>query len=310
MAGAVSEFLASDRYLLTNFQSEKALFRFLEQEKQQIDCLLLDGNSVIGIAKRLQAKGTLLPAVILSSSPSSDSRSAQKPDSGSQGDSQTAGLPDVETGTVGESTPLTPSLSNPEAAAPQPIYHSAEVIISTDEISTIARYIEQAITQFLNLTPIPSDTQPSDPPGSLPEPATHFLQLQQRRLAEKLRERLGYLGVYYKRNHQRFLRNLPAKERQEFLESLRVDYCEILLHYFDSRYDQNQKIDEFVYNAFFADISVTQIVEIHMELMDEFSKHLKLEGRSEEILLDYRLTLIDVIAHLCEMYRRSIPRDA
>ncbi|MGK7898848.1 MAG: circadian clock protein KaiA, partial [Xenococcus sp. (in: cyanobacteria)] len=47
---------------------------------------------------------------------------------------------------------------------------------------------------------------------------------------------------------------------------------------------------------------------IHMELMDEFSQQLKLEGRSEEILLDYRLALIDIVAHLCEMYRRSIPR--
>ncbi|HIK12945.1 MAG TPA: circadian clock protein KaiA [Oscillatoriaceae cyanobacterium M33_DOE_052] len=310
MAGAVSEFLASDRYLLTHVQSEKALFTFLEQEKQQIDCLLLDGNSVIGIAKRLQAKGTLLPAVILSSASRSDSSPPQKPDSGPLRDSQMGELPAGETGSVDESQPLTPSFPNQEAAAPEPIYHSAEVHITKDEISTIARYIEQAITQFLNLTPTRSDTLPSDPPSSLPEPATHFLQLQQRRLAEKLRERLGYLGVYYKRNHQRFLRNLPPKERQEFLESLKLDYCEILLHYFDSRNDQNQKIDEFVYNAFFADISVTQIVEIHMELMDEFSKHLKLEGRSEEILLDYRLTLIDVIAHLCEMYRRSIPRDA
>lgn len=56
-------------------------------------------------------------------------------------------------------------------------------------------------------------------------------------------------------------------------------------------------------------MSVPQIVEIHMELIDEISKQLKLEGRSEEILLDYRLTLIDIIAHLCEMYRRSIPRE-
>jgi circadian clock protein KaiA len=46
-----------------------------------------------------------------------------------------------------------------------------------------------------------------------------------------------------------------------------------------------------------------------MELMEEFSKQLKLEGWSEDILLDYRLTLIDVIAHLCEMYRRSVPRE-
>jgi circadian clock protein KaiA len=27
------------------------------------------------------------------------------------------------------------------------------------------------------------------------------------------------------------------------------------------------------------------------------------------VLLDYRLTLIDSLAHLCEMYRRSVPRE-
>jgi circadian clock protein KaiA len=46
-----------------------------------------------------------------------------------------------------------------------------------------------------------------------------------------------------------------------------------------------------------------------MELMDQFSQSLKLEGRSDEILLDYRLALIDILAHLGEMYRRSIPRE-
>ena len=56
-------------------------------------------------------------------------------------------------------------------------------------------------------------------------------------------------------------------------------------------------------------MSVSQILEIHMTLMDEFAQQLKLEGRSEEILLDYRLTLIDILAHLGEMYRRSIPRE-
>ena len=72
--------------------------------------------------------------------------------------------------------------------------------------------------------------------------------------------------------------------------------------------DINQVIDQFVNKAFFADISVSRVLEIHMELMDEFSQQLKLEGRSEEILLDYRLTIIDILAHLGEMYRRSIPR--
>ena len=72
----------------------------------------------------------------------------------------------------------------------------------------------------------------------------------------------------------------------------------------------NSQIDEFVNISFFSDVPVTKIVEIHMDLMDEFSKQLKLEGRQEDLLLDYRLTLIDTLAHLCEMYRRSIPKDS
>ena len=43
--------------------------------------------------------------------------------------------------------------------------------------------------------------------------------------------------------------------------------------------------------------------------MDDLAQQSKAENRREDILLDYRLTLIDTIAHLCELYRRSIPRD-
>ena len=100
-----------------------------------------------------------------------------------------------------------------------------------------------------------------------------------------------------------------AREAIDLIEQLQVLYQDIVLQYFDKGGEVNQAIDEFVYLAFFADISVTRVVELHMNLMDQFSKQLQLEGRSEEILLDYRLTLIDVIAHLCEMYRRSIPRE-
>ncbi|WP_315862008.1 hypothetical protein [Picosynechococcus sp. NKBG042902] len=83
----------------------------------------------------------------------------------------------------------------------------------------------------------------------------------------------------------------------------------MVLSYFSGDLPTNQAIDQFVNQAFFADVSVSYILETHMKLMDEFAQQLKLEGRSEEILLDYRLTLIDIVAHLCEMYRRSIPRE-
>jgi circadian clock protein KaiA len=102
---------------------------------------------------------------------------------------------------------------------------------------------------------------------------------------------------------------MSQPDRETLLCQLRADYRKIILGYFANDAALNQNIDTFVNQAFMADISVSHIVEIHMDLMDEFSKQLKLEGRSEEILLDYRLTLIDVIAHLCEMYRRSIPRE-
>ncbi|TVQ51846.1 MAG: circadian clock protein KaiA, partial [Spirulina sp. DLM2.Bin59] len=141
-----------------------------------------------------------------------------------------------------------------------------------------------------------------------PDPPS-FLIGQQRRLADKLQERLGYMGIYYKRNPQDFFRNLSPQDKQELLQELSLEYREIILNYFDQDYPLNQLIDQMVNRAFFADLSVSQILEIHMNLIDEFTKQLKLEGRSEDILLDYRLALIDIIAHLCEMYRRSIPRE-
>ena len=190
------------------------------------------------------------------------------------------------------------------------LYHPAEVHV-TAQANKMTLLIEQAIARFLTLAPsclLPDLSASLDPVTELNTQS--FLMLQQRRLAEKLQERLGYLGVYYKRNSQAFFRHLSRTERQEILTQLKAEYRQIVINYFSKESTLNQAIDQFVTVAFFADMSVSQIVEIHMELMDEFSKYLQLEGRSEEILLDYRLTLIDVIAHLCEMYRRSIPRES
>lgn len=186
------------------------------------------------------------------------------------------------------------------------LYHAGEIRQKRDRLEKLSLAIERAISQFLQLAP-------PTPSSSTPHPAesqeTNFLLLQQRRLSEKLKERLGYLGVYYKRNPQDFFRHLSPQEQQNLFETLSLEYREIILNYFNDNENINPSIDQFVNRAFFADISVSQILEIHMELIDDFSQQLKLEGRSEEILLDYRLALIDIIAHLCEMYRRSIPRE-
>lgn len=188
-------------------------------------------------------------------------------------------------------------------------YPGALVHRAADALPQLDQVIQDAIQGFLRLPNLkaPSPTAAIAKAGDL----SHSLSAQQHRLTEKLKARLGYLGVYYKRSPTSFLRHMSPEDRAAFLSQLKADYRIIVLGYFakDAKINLNQLIDDFVDQAFMADISVAQIVEIHMELMDNFSKQLKLEGRSEEILLDYRLTLIDVIAHLCEMYRRSIPRE-
>ncbi len=249
-----------------------------QAQKHHIDCAILEEQAGLAdLSQQLQEAGVLLPVVIMSEV--SDDVSHDK-----------------DTG------PPNPSDS--------PLYHPAEVWLLVDSSDDkIAEGIHEAVEQFLTLSNDPNFPQRKRLKPEVVSHAKEFLMKKQRRLTDKLRERLGYLGVYYKRNPELFLRNLPQEEQQAVLQDLQKLYREIVLDYFSHEVNINPILDELVNIAFFADISVTHIVEIHMELMDEFSKQLKLEGRSEEILLDYRLTLIDAIAHLCEMYRRSIPRE-
>lgn len=199
-------------------------------------------------------------------------------------------------------------VSDQESVTPNAVYHSAVIQITPDDLNSIEGKVREAINQFLQL---PANKNALiDNEDDIKDNRLFLLSLQQQRLTEKLHERLGYLGVYYKRNSQNFMRNMSLEERHELIDQLRQDYRQIILSYFSSDDKSlNQRIDDYVNLAFFADVSISKVVEIHMELMDSFSKQLTMEGRSEEILLDYRLTLIDVLAHLCEMYRRSIPRE-
>jgi circadian clock protein KaiA len=188
------------------------------------------------------------------------------------------------------------------------ILNTAVVTVNNERLGDLPDAIDRAIAMFLKL----SVPQRGKLYLDIPESKTFIsLTTQQQRLSEKLKERLGYLGVYYKRDPKQFFRYLPNEERKLLIARLTDVYRTIVLEYFkDSTRNLNQQIDEFVNLAFFSDISVTQVLEIHMSLIEEFSKQLKLEGRNDEVLLDYRITLIDIIAHLCELYRRSIPREA
>ncbi len=279
--------LPSDRYAVVQVDSIDELLKYITQEREQVDCLIVEENiELTTVVEQLKHQNISLPTVILDSEKTSSQTQQTPPASDSPPETQTS---------------ISPMINY--------LYHSSEVHLGVKQLNQINGYVDKAISQFITqavTTRLTDDSLDANEPTEL----TNFIMRQQRRLAEKLHERLGYLGVYYKRSPQNFLRNLPPAERQELLEQLKVKYRQIVLSYFSADKTLNNKIDEYVNLAFFADVPVTRIVEIHMELMDNFSKQLKLEGRSEDVLLDYRLTLIDMVAHLCEMYRRSIPRDS
>jgi circadian clock protein KaiA len=279
----LGQYLSAERYTLQYFTDRAEFLDNVELAKQELDCLIFySEQQLLPVINHLYDRGLILPVVIVHRL-TSHSQHSQSP---------------ITTSNL--------------AAATSYIYQPSEVILAITELSDIGVAIDKAITKFLNLTPIVTTSEDAQPPKiqieiDIPEP--NFLRQQQSRLAQKLNERLGYLAVYYKRNPRQFFRHLDRQQKQEILDLLKSQYRKIVLEYFADSSDLNTKIDEFVSAAFFRDLAVSEIVKIHMELMEDFADQLKLEGRSEEILLDYRLTLIDIIAHLCEMYRRSIPRE-
>ncbi|MEB3351130.1 MAG: circadian clock protein KaiA [Cyanobacteriota bacterium] len=174
-------------------------------------------------------------------------------------------------------------------------YHQEEVHLPPDQLEQLSYSIDAAISRLLRQGRTSGPAQPATP--------------ESWKLTNRLKGRLGYLGVFYKRDPSRFLRNLPGGERRDLLASLTRTYRDLLLSYFRDPAAANQALESFVNTAFFSDLPITQTVEIHMNLIDEFWKQLKLEGHKNDFLQDYRLALLDVMAHLCEMYRRSIPPD-
>lgn len=129
---------------------------------------------------------------------------------------------------------------------------------------------------------------------------------QQDRLNTKLNERLEYSGVYYKRDPHVFFKNISTCDQKQLVERLKLIYSQILVNYFSSEKDTNSLIDRFVEEAFFVNLPLNKVVEIHLNLINNLERQLQLEGRHTEHLSDFRLTLIDVAAHLGEMYRSVI----
>ena len=281
LTSSIEKLLNRDVYQVEDISTCEDLAVFFGSNEKQIDCIVLVRDSrAESILEDLRKSPILLPTVIVEVTKSARLTLEENADSSTQ---------------------------SFQAESARTIYHSAEIRLYPIQLAEINAYINLAITKFLNLAP---GRECSLEESTLETELTQSsLVLQQRRLTEKIKERLGYLGVYYKRQAGNFYRNLPPQEQKQFKGELSQSYRNILIEYFNENAKINQLIDRFVDLAFFADISTSQILEIHMELIDNFSQQLQIEGRNDDILLDYRLPLIDIIAHLCEMYRRSIPGD-
>jgi circadian clock protein KaiA len=278
----LSKLLNSDRYELKCLDLMEDLTDFVIGNYEQIDCLILSCNEKLDSAiNRLWQAEILLPTVILEEE---------------FGNWQT------------KANALNAYITDLEAETSN-LYHQAEIRLYPKQLKEINSYINLAINKFISLAPSSKTSKYSACKGQEDIRVQKSLITQQRRLTEKLKERLGYLGFFYKRNPDSFWPNLSQPEQEKLAAQISQSYRQILLIYFTDGGEINKLIDEFVDRAFFADISTSQILEIHMELMDDFSHQLKIEGRNDDILLDYRLPLIDIISHLCEMYRRSIPES-
>ena len=80
-------------------------------------------------------------------------------------------------------------------------YHDAEVHLPPDQLEQLSYSFDAALSRFLR-----RGLQGSGTPGGAGEPEV----ADRWKLANRLQGRLGYLGVFYKRDPSRFLRNLET----------------------------------------------------------------------------------------------------
>ncbi len=279
----VGQLLEASRYSCFNSTCSDDFLNVIERQKHQIDCLIFQETSELpNLVHELHLGATLLPTIIL------ETKAGQHQPSASD-----EGL----------------NVNSPQSNG-KPIYHRAEVHLHSAEIRHLSIAVSQAITQFIRLSTIyrSSGVDDAKAEATTQKSSETNSNSQGKDLSQKLHARLGYLGVFYKRNPPHFFKNLSKAEQQDLLRELQASYKKIISLYFEDDSAVNQHIDMFVNMIFFADLPTAHIIQIHMELMDAMENQLIIEGRNPDFLLGYRLALIDTLAHLCEMYRRSIMR--
>ncbi|TVQ56124.1 MAG: circadian clock protein KaiA, partial [Spirulina sp. DLM2.Bin59] len=119
---SLSERLGGDRYICHPFTEQEPFLSFIEKNKGDIDCLVLQNTEQeLGLLNPLYAQGTLLPIVIIEPRQS-------------------------------RNVAIRESLDATAAATPYH-YHTGEVWLLTPQLEQITTAIDRAISKFLQLAP-------------------------------------------------------------------------------------------------------------------------------------------------------------
>ena len=103
---------------------------------------------------------------------------------------------------------------------------------------------------------------------------------------------------------QKPFENLSKFEQKQLLRKMKAEYSLIVFDYFSSQNNIRVNISNFAQKAFAINLPMGKIVEIHASLIDDLEYQLILEGlHNGEYISDFRLTLINVITCLGELYR-------
>ena len=98
---------------------------------------------------------------------------------------------------------------------------------------------------------------------------------------------------------------LSKLQRQQLLDNLKLEYALIVFDCSSSQDSIENKIECFARKAFSVSLPMDKIIEIHIDLIDNLECQLMLEGLSTDYMSDFHLTLINVLAHLGELYRNT-----
>lgn len=100
--------------------------------------------------------------------------------------------------------------------------------------------------------------------------------------------------------------SISAFERERLLERFKFIYGQIVFDCFSSAKAMDNKIKDFVREAFLVNLPKDIVIKMHMELMKNLDHQLPLESIRSDYISNFSSVLVDVITHLDRAYQSAI----